>query len=329
MSGRIRWSCQCDCGSLTIVDGNNLRSGHTRSCGCWKGQFITIKKRKHGFRKTREYGVWCGMLRRSSDPKSVGYQNYGGRGIEASPEWQDNVEIFYADLVDEIGPHPGKGWSIDRIDNNGDYQRGDIKWSTRTEQNRNQRRSQPIPIGTRLGRWTVLEGPVWRKRTVGYQPYYQVRCDCGTEKLIAAPALRSGKSFSCGCLRRELQRTGMGFESWLPLIAQQMRMQNLVLTRPLLPSGFASVRNRAVHSSDRVKLRVLSAGSPDLSGELLSCGSSPSPSAGALVRGTQPRQQVASQSGGPLTSSGLRRWTTLVMTETPRLDDPTDQFFAR
>jgi hypothetical protein len=137
------WRCRCDCGNTTVVLGQRLRNGHTTSCGCLQQESRT-ERILHGHgRKDRhdawEYKVWAGMKDRCFHGGDISYPNYGGRGITVREEWMD-FEVFLAYLDATIGPHPGKGWSIDRIDNDGNYEPGNIRWATASEQNRNKRR---------------------------------------------------------------------------------------------------------------------------------------------------------------------------------------------
>lgn len=83
------------------------------------------------------YRVWGNMRSRCNNPNSQGYKNYGGRGIKVCRRW-DAYEQFAAD----VGPHPGKGWTFDRINNNGDYAPSNVRWATAKTQSRNQRRTK-------------------------------------------------------------------------------------------------------------------------------------------------------------------------------------------
>jgi len=138
--GRARWAptywaCRCLCGEYTQVDGGNLAKGDTRSCGCLHVETCLANHTKHGAaRRGRRSGAYCSYLaakRRCTDLNTIGYANYGGRGIKFL---FTSFEQFFA----ELGHRP-LGMSIDRIDNEGHYEPGNVKWSTRREQNSNQR----------------------------------------------------------------------------------------------------------------------------------------------------------------------------------------------
>jgi len=149
---------RCDCGSnyeaalLSLVE----RRGriNTTSCGCARREQSarigreTIKVAKaawvakqpgYGLSGHPLYAVWHNMLSRCENPDNVRWEHYGGRGIEVCDRWHD-LRQFIEDVETEIGPHPGRGWSLDRRDGNGNYEPGKVRWATYSQQNRNKDR---------------------------------------------------------------------------------------------------------------------------------------------------------------------------------------------
>jgi hypothetical protein len=132
------WECRCDCGRCVEIRSNSLASGRSKSCGCWSGA-RGKHNRKHGHAtkgaESSEYRSWLNMLTRCRCPSKHNYKNYGGRGISVCERWQNSFENFFADM----GPKPSPDHTIDRVDPNGNYEKSNCRWSTPSEQRRNQR----------------------------------------------------------------------------------------------------------------------------------------------------------------------------------------------
>lgn len=134
------WRCRCECGNIKIVRGECLKIGNTKSCGCLRLQILEESRTKHGLCKTNAFYVWYGAKNRCYNPNATGYENYGGRGITMYEPWINDFAAFY-EYVSQLEHFGEAGYSLDRIENDENYEPGNLRWATRAEQNRNQRRN--------------------------------------------------------------------------------------------------------------------------------------------------------------------------------------------
>ena len=153
--GSARWLCHCECGGETIASGCDLKSGHTRTCGCGRAAF-NRSRTKHGCARqdehTNEFEIWKTLKQRCCNPKNPTYRYYGARGIRICLGYRDSFVTFLGDL----GERPSKKHSIDRRENSGHYSCGrceeclennwsaNCRWATRVEQNNNTRRNRRL-----------------------------------------------------------------------------------------------------------------------------------------------------------------------------------------
>jgi hypothetical protein len=136
-NGAAYWTCKCDCGEITIVRTCKLKGGQTKSCGCLR--FAGVNRR-HGMKNTAEYRIWIHIKRRCQNPNMACWADYGGRGISVCSDWNASFEAFYRDM----GPLPGHGYSIDRIDVNGNYEPSNCRWANSHQQNNNRRNNRLV-----------------------------------------------------------------------------------------------------------------------------------------------------------------------------------------
>ena len=139
---KVRWRCMCDCGNETTVTSGGLVTGNTTSCGCYLKEKIT----KHGGWKKSSYNTWRAMMRRCYNSNDKDYPRWGGRGIIVYAPWHD-----YAAFAKDVGEPEGTE-TFDRIDPNGSYVPGNVRWATPTVQARNTR----LPKTNKTGSVGVL-----------------------------------------------------------------------------------------------------------------------------------------------------------------------------
>lgn len=144
---QIIWKCRCDCGNEKEYRIGDVKVGRTRSCGCLYTEARGQATITHGKTKTPEYVTWTAIIHRTTNPKSSNWAIYGGRGITICDRWRDSFEAF----LEDVGEKPSKKHSIDRIDNDGNYEPGNVRWATRKEQRENQSSSRyahvVVPVG--------------------------------------------------------------------------------------------------------------------------------------------------------------------------------------
>jgi len=131
----IMWVCRCDCGQTVIVKSSSINSGSTLSCGCLRREATRAAIVTHGMYRSREYRTWKHMIQRCTNPNKPEWPKYGGRGIAVCERWLTSFENFYADM----GPRPHE-FSLDRENNNGNYEPPNCRWADLSTQARNSRK---------------------------------------------------------------------------------------------------------------------------------------------------------------------------------------------
>lgn len=131
--GASYWQCVCDCGTEKAVRGSSLTSGVIKSCGCLNSELTAARVTKHGGNGTAAHKSWRHMRDRCRNPKSKHFSYYGGRGVTICSRW-DDFSAFWGDMG-----NPPAGYTLDRIDPNGDYEPSNCRWASKETQGRNQR----------------------------------------------------------------------------------------------------------------------------------------------------------------------------------------------
>lgn len=163
-NGTTLWRCVCKCGTFTTVSSSHLKWGGVKSCGCRKHQ--PPPNKRHGMTRSPEHNTFLKIKSRTGNPNNIGYRDYGGRGIKCLYE---SFDAFFAD----VGPKPSPRHSIDRIDNDGNYEPGNCRWATPVEQARNKRNTAKILKGTdEVSLIDAAEQAGLKRATVSYRVLY-------------------------------------------------------------------------------------------------------------------------------------------------------------
>ncbi len=142
-----RWNCRCECGKELVVAGKYLRSGRSKSCGCYKADRLRSITLKHGMTRTPEAYAYSNAVKRVTTNWRDGA--YTRRGISMCDRWLhgENGKSGFECFLDDMGPRPGPEYSLDRMDNDGNYEPGNCRWATIEEQANNKTNNRMVEYG--------------------------------------------------------------------------------------------------------------------------------------------------------------------------------------
>lgn len=139
------WKCICDCGNIVFSNTSNLKSGNTKSCGCYSAEIKSKTHKKHGMRHTRLYSIWLNMRERCYRESNNRYKSYGGKGITVCDEWMgDNGFVNFYNWAMNNGY--GDNLTLERMDNNEKYCAENCRWATMKEQQNHRTNNHYVTI---------------------------------------------------------------------------------------------------------------------------------------------------------------------------------------
>ena len=138
-NGHTYWECRCDCGNQINAEAYNIKTSHTRSCGCEKVRLLKDKS-ENSWTRVDEYKILAGMLARCNNPNVKSYKYYGGMGVKVCDEWSEK-RYGFLEFYRHMGKRPSPKHEIDRINTFGNYEPGNCRWTTRLINARNKRKN--------------------------------------------------------------------------------------------------------------------------------------------------------------------------------------------
>ncbi len=171
-NGKRKWKCQCECGTIGIVGTNDLVSGNSRSCGCLKNELASAKASRHKLSHSKVHDCWCAIRQRCENRNHKRFHKYGARGISVCPRWH-----VFENFLEDMGHPASSAMSIDRIDNNGNYEPANCRWATPEQQARNKTAARKLTIDGEersIHDWADITGvkfaTIWRRIRLGWTP---------------------------------------------------------------------------------------------------------------------------------------------------------------
>lgn len=192
-AGQVKWLCQCLCGKQTIVRAGELNGRKTASCGCLASERMARISRKHGMSSSSEFKIWSGIFARCDNPRCKEYPRYGGRGITVCDRWRrgEGGKEAFTCFLEDMGPRPSLRHSVDRRDNDGNYDPGNCRWATNLEQQNNRSITKYLEFGdqrkplTQWAREVGLPSDVVRDRLrKGYTVQRAITQPFGRKKIL-------------------------------------------------------------------------------------------------------------------------------------------------
>ena len=152
---------RCRCGNEFVAYVDKAKSLHTKSCGCMKKQMISNAITKHGLSQSKIYGIWEAIIERCCNPNSLAYEYYGARGIIVYDEWRRFIPFY--EYVKTLSNYNGNGYSIDRINNEGNYEPNNVRWADCFVQAKNKRKHrnntsgyENVSYDSESNKWRVI-----------------------------------------------------------------------------------------------------------------------------------------------------------------------------
>lgn len=201
---RTKWLCKCDCGNEKLMPLDSLMTGRAKSCGCYRKEVTRDHFRKHGLGNERLYSIWLNMRTRCFNPKVKSYKDYGGRGITVCKEWDDFTNFYQWSLNNGYEDN----LTIDRIDNDGNYEPSNCRWGTRVVQMNNTSQNVKIEINGELK--TLADHA--RDNKLNYDTlHYRYECGLQGEELIK-PSTRKHILIEINGVTKDLKNWSMHYE---------------------------------------------------------------------------------------------------------------------